>query len=86
MTGIQNKPYRGYAFHPRDEFEASLDAHRMVRFGKKDYGFIHVPRYDYDSAKLAARYKCSYLEAQRRFTVLLITRRMKTSFRPALSS
>jgi len=66
----------GYAFNPLDEFEANFEDYRMVRFGKKDYGFVHIPRFNYDSAKLGARYKTSYPEALRRFKLMLLTRRM----------
>lgn len=62
---------------------AILDLYRspkdynMVKIGRKEYGF--EPRIKQAvGGGLVARYKCSHLEAQRRFTVLLITRRMKS--------
>jgi hypothetical protein len=62
---------------------AILDLYRppkdynMVKIGRKEYGF--EPRIKQAvGGGLVARYKCSHLEAQRRFAVLLITRRMKS--------
>ena len=44
---------------------------KMKRLGTKDYGFFYGTE-----GYCAMRYKCSHLEAQRRFKVFLITRRL----------
>ena len=50
-----------------------LADYKMIRLGKKDYGFVlRVTGY----GGVGARYKCSHIEAQRRFTALLIARRL----------
>lgn len=48
--------------------------YEIRRLGKKDYG-VFQGRY---GTAMLARYKCSHLEARRRFTLLLVTRRMKS--------
>ena len=43
----------------------------MKRLGTKDYGFFYM-----SESYCAKRYKCSHLEAQRRFKIFLTTRRL----------
>lgn len=62
MFGTQNKPSFNFA-----DYE-------MRRFGKKNYGFYLVRRWD--SCPAGQRYHCSYPEAQRRFKHWLIVQRM----------
>jgi hypothetical protein len=45
---------------------------KRIRVGNKDYGFIHKS----NPNTFVARYKCSWVEADRRFKLLLISRRM----------
>lgn len=47
---------------------------RMVRLDGKEYGFV-LGR----NGPLTARYKCSWVESQRRFKALLTTRRLLCS-------
>lgn len=51
----------------------SYEAYEMVKFGRKNFGFR--PRNKREGG-VVIRYKCSHLEAQRRFKMLLITKRM----------
>lgn len=47
---------------------------RMVRLDNKEYGFRLA-----SDERLTARYKCSWVESQRRFKALLTTRRLLCS-------
>lgn len=51
-----------------------FDSHQMVKIGRKEYGFNDGPSSGYTA--LVARYKCGHLEAQRRFKLDLVTRRL----------
>lgn len=52
----------------------SPSAYEMVKIGPKEYGFRPCNRQV--GSGLVARYKCSHLEARRRFAMMLITRKM----------
>lgn len=51
----------------------SIDDYEMVRLGCKKYGFRP---HNKQQGGVAVQYKCSHLEAQRRFKLMLITRRL----------
>ena len=53
----------------------SPNDYRMVKIGRKEYGFEPRNKAGVGSG-LVARYKCSHLEAQRRFAMMLVTRKM----------
>lgn len=51
----------------------TFDDYVMIRLGRKEYGFrLRVT----GESRLTARYKCSHLEAQRRFKMMLVTARL----------
>lgn len=67
VTWLHKKePVWGYA-----ERTYRYEEFRMVRLGTKEYGFIF-----HNDGKLSASYKCSWIEAQRRFKTLLVTWRL----------
>lgn len=61
-----NDPFNGQTHV--EEFE-------MRKTGNKEYGFFLRNKYH---RRAVARYKCSHLEAKRRFTLLLITKRLRS--------
>lgn len=52
----------------------SLDSYQMIKLGRKEYGFNDGRSSGYTA--LVARYKCGHLEAQRRFKLMLVTKRL----------
>ncbi len=58
----------------RDEKAYRYEDFRMVRLDNKEYGFV-LGR----NGPLTARYKCGWVESQRRFKMLLTTRRLLCS-------
>lgn len=63
--------YLGLGSNRVSRFSGRFEHYHMHRFGTKDYGFIHA-----ESGVLARRYKCSHIEARRRFKLWWITRRL----------
>lgn len=54
-----------------DRYPATYSRFQMRKIGAKDYAFF-AP----NASAYVARYKCSHLEAERRFIALLTTRRL----------
>lgn len=57
-----------------DRRDGIMERYEMRRIGKKHYAFYDT--YATWKNSPTVRYKCSHLEAQRRFAMLLITRKM----------
>lgn len=60
--------------HILDLYTSPSD-YKMVKIGRKEYGFEPYNTRQVGKG-LVAYYKCSHLEAQRRFAMMLITRKM----------
>ena len=72
MSITANKRY-GWLEGPR-YLPCPLESYQMVRLGRKEYGFNDGRSSGY--TMLVARYKCGHLEAQRRFKLALVTKRL----------
>ena len=51
----------------------NFSSYEMVKLGRKEYGFRP---HNKQLGGVAVSYKCSHLEAQRRFKLMLVTRRL----------
>ena len=60
------------AWGVRKYVDAAFVDFRRKRIANKEYGYVHLS----NPNTFVARYKCSWVEADRRFKVLLVTRRM----------